>query len=180
MLPESYQRTGASRASLASGRVLSGVDEPLRVTYISRRPYATSDGQKSTARRIGNEDDLMRMLEGMAGIRAELVDFAQMDLLAQLTRISQTDILLGMHGAGLGWVVALPPHGALFELWPQQTGVWQCFEHMAEWSGLLYRRVSHSKRGNGEVTTVNVDAIKKTLNDLVPQVKMRRTEQVAS
>ncbi len=36
----------------------------------------------------------------------------------QLRRINETDILIGMHGAGLGHILLTPPNSALLELFP--------------------------------------------------------------
>ncbi|KAK3238858.1 hypothetical protein CYMTET_51167 [Cymbomonas tetramitiformis] len=149
--------------------------EPLRVTYISRRPYVGADGhQKSTARRIGNEAELITMLKTMPGAVIELVDLATMRLPEQLEVLANTDILLGMHGAGLAWVVALAPHAALLEIWPQASGMWRCYEHMATWSGVLYRRVTHPRQALGSVTMVDVPSVAKAIKEVIVEVFRRR------
>ena len=48
-----------------------------------------------------------------------MVDLSPMPLAAQVELITRADVLLGMHGAGLAWVLLLPPHAAMLELWPQ-------------------------------------------------------------
>jgi hypothetical protein len=46
----------------------------------------------------------------------------------------------GMHGAAMAWTLLMQPHAAAVELWPKPEGVWRCYEHTAQWAGLLYRR----------------------------------------
>lgn len=44
-----------------------------------------------------------------------------------------------MHGAALAWSLLMWEGAALLELWPKSHGIWRCYEHTAEWAGLLYR-----------------------------------------
>lgn len=66
-----------------------------------------------------------------------------------------------MHGAALSYSLLQPPYGALLELWPQADGVWRCFQHTAEWAGLLYRRWANEEPSRvtagrlGDVTQVS-------------------------
>ncbi len=70
-----------------------------------------------------------------------------------------------MHGAALTYSLLQPPYGGLLELWPQVDGMWRCFEHTAEWSGLLYRRWAnadtrrHQEGIDGDTTTVDVEEV---------------------
>ena len=50
----------------------------------------------------------------------------------------------GMHGAALAWTLLMPEHAGVIELWPQEEGVWRCYEHTSHWSGLLYRYTPHT------------------------------------
>lgn len=66
---------------------------PVRVTFISRKPY----GKKiKLTRRIRNEEELFNKVQGMADVQAYKVDFAQISLADQLQLIAmETDILMG-------------------------------------------------------------------------------------
>lgn len=44
-----------------------------------------------------------------------------------------------MHGAALAWGLLMREGTAMIELWPKQDGVWKCYEHIAQWTGLRYR-----------------------------------------
>ena len=55
--------------------------------------------------------------------------------------LRQTVVIAGMHGAALAWTLLMGPHAATVELWPQQEGIWRCYEHFSQWAGLLYRCV---------------------------------------
>ena len=53
---------------------------------------------------------------------SDLSPFVRGAVEQQLALVQQTDVLVGMHGAGLAHALLLPPHAALVELWPQVGG----------------------------------------------------------
>jgi len=65
-----------------------------------------------------------------------------MDLLSmedQLRLITQTDVLIGMHGAGLAHALMLQKHAAMVELIPSYYGSENNhFADLARWSGISY------------------------------------------
>ena len=66
---------------------------PVRVTFISRRPYGKKVKLK---RQIHNEAELFEMVRSMPNVQAHKVDFAQISLADQLQLIvTDTDILMG-------------------------------------------------------------------------------------
>jgi len=107
----------------------------------------------------------------------ETVDFAKLSVDEQIAQVKGSDILLGMHGAGLTHVLWLPEHGALFELWPKPNMGWRCFRHLSEVRGLLYDSWTNHvypkafrSDSRGEYTVVNVDEVKTQLSGLVRKV----------
>jgi glycoprotein 2-beta-D-xylosyltransferase len=91
-------------------------------------------------RKIANEGQLLD------GVRRSHPDFVvrgvQIDslpLASQLQAIADTDVLIGMHGAGLAHVMFMPAHGALVELYPSYyTGYNYHFKELAKWRGINY------------------------------------------
>ncbi|XP_050412468.1 uncharacterized protein LOC126827250 [Patella vulgata] len=114
----------------------------LSVLFIWRRDYVAHPRNPSgvVSRKIKNEDELLTSIKDVLpghDIKALQLDKLKMD--KQLELISGTDILIGMHGAGLTHTLFLPKHGGLIELyptyWPQAN---KHFLTMARWRNLHY------------------------------------------
>ncbi|XP_076447251.1 uncharacterized protein LOC143284473 [Babylonia areolata] len=125
----------------------------LNWLFIWRRDYAAHPRNKGgrISRKIDNEDELLAAVRGAAG-PADQVLGVQLDALpmqAQLHHIARTDVLLGMHGAGLSHTLFLPPHGGLLEFyptyWPQAN---RHFRAMATWRGLHYQTWQNTNNNN--------------------------------
>ena len=75
-----------------------------------------------------------------ACVQAILMD--ALPLANQLEIIASTDILIGMHGAGMAHTVFLPKHAALLEMFSKgfkKGRPWfVCYEKIANWRGLKY------------------------------------------
>ena len=99
-----------------SGRVLHfyGIEPeprrgPLVLTFINRRD----------SRRLINQDEHLQKLElEFPEVQIRVVDFAELTFVEQLRVAQSTDILVGVHGAGLTHGFFLPPGSAVIELRP--------------------------------------------------------------
>ncbi|KAK9819676.1 hypothetical protein WJX72_000981 [[Myrmecia] bisecta] len=159
------------------------VKAPIKILLISRKPY---EGKGKVVRRIGNEDELVDMLAGMAHVSAELVDLASLSLLEQLSTLADADILIGMHGAALAYTLLMPPHAGVIELWAQDKGIWRCYEHTSAWAGLEYRRWQNTDptrtrvdAAGSDITTVDVSAVRLLAEELISAVRQRKASQHA-
>ena len=66
---------------------------PVRVTFISRKPYGK---KKRLTRQISNEDLVYAMMQDLQGVQARRVDLAQISLAEQIQLLAvDTDILIG-------------------------------------------------------------------------------------
>ena len=117
----------------------------VTITIILRRDmvFHPRNKQGIVGRKIFNEDELIEDLLNAfpnACVQAILMD--ALPLANQLQIISSTDILIGMHGAGMTHSVFLPRHAAVLEIFPKgfKTGrPWViCFEKIANWRDLKY------------------------------------------
>ncbi|EER16443.1 conserved hypothetical protein [Perkinsus marinus ATCC 50983] len=99
----------------------------VRITVISR-------GMGFNRRAI-NEGVMVESLK-RPGREVRLVKFGELELQKQLETAANTDILLGVHGAALWWLIMLPDCGQILEL---GTGADGHYRNLA-----AYRGVSHT------------------------------------
>lgn len=84
-------------------------DRPLVLTYIDRR-------QK---RRLVNQESCLKKLKaGFPNVEVISVDFAAISFPEQLKIVRRTDILVGVHGAGLTHGIFLPHGSTMVEITP--------------------------------------------------------------
>ena len=104
------------------------VDQRLRVTIISR---------DTRHRRVNNEGDLVRALEQTGLFRVTLARYTpHVPFPSQLTMTHNTDILVGMHGAGLTHLLFLPDWAEVFELFNCDDPA--CYMDLARMRGVGY------------------------------------------
>ena len=124
-----------------NARILNCND--LSVLFIWRHDYVAHprNPQGSVARKIANEDQLIittrqkfnGTISRVYGVQIDLLDMA-----TQLRLIANTDILVGMHGAGLTHTMFLPSHATLIEFTPYYASPQDHFQSIARWRNLHY------------------------------------------
>jgi len=127
-----------------------------RVTLVVRRPYVAHPRNPSgrVVRRWTNETQLLADIASRVAARAQAVDWAEHSFAEQLNIVVDTDILVGVHGAGLSHVVFMTRPGAtLIEAaWGQR-----CFANLATMANVAYEKVP--VREQGEFVVADHDAI---------------------
>ena len=116
---------------------------PRRVTLVLREDYrAHAHGEASAAeRKFANAEALTGALAAMPGVSAHAVAMERLSVREQVTLASNTDVLVGMHGAGLVHALFLPPWAGIVELYPAYRSTRpRHFRRLAGWRGLAYRR----------------------------------------
>ena len=94
----------------------------INVLFIWRHDYLSHprNPKGKLTRKIINENELFNATNAsFPDIRFTAADLAPMSMTEQLKLISETDIIIGMHGAGLMLELFLPPKGGLIELLPR-------------------------------------------------------------
>lgn len=100
----------------------------IRITLISRL---------TKYRRITNEDELIRRLKSINNYIVRRAEFShQMPFTEQIEMSHNSDILIGMHGAGLTHCLFQPDWGVLFELYNCDDP--NCYKDLAHLRGLKY------------------------------------------
>jgi glycoprotein 2-beta-D-xylosyltransferase len=118
-----------------------------RVTLVVRRPYVAHPRNPSgrVSRRWTNETQLLAHVTLHVAARVQAVDWAEHTFAEQLAIVAATDVLVGVHGAGLSHVVFMTqPMATLIEVaWGQQ-----CFANLATMAGVSYEQVPARERGD--------------------------------
>ncbi|KAI2809919.1 hypothetical protein BLOT_001072 [Blomia tropicalis] len=124
-------------------------DPTMRITFIRRR---------TKYRQVLNEDKLIFAMKNellnMNNLKFEIksVDLNhQMPFLEQIAITSKTDILIGMHGAGLTHTLFQPDYGLLFELYNCKDV--DCYRDLARLRGTHYL----TWRNDSKLSFVEVD-----------------------
>lgn len=143
---EEFREFFLSRLQIPHNRFLDC--SKVNILLVWRRDYLAHprNSKGKVVRKIANEDALLKTLKqafpehNINGVQLDLLPFQE-----QVELIVQTDIFVGMHGAGLGYTLFLPPHAALFEMFPNYGTTWnRHFRNMAEWRHLHYAQWQNS------------------------------------
>lgn len=145
-LVEQFRQFFLSRHGIHREKVLSC--DKLTVLFLWRRDYLAHPRNPTgkVSRKVKNEDELIfAVTDLLPGHDVRGVQIDKFSMKMQLQLISETDVLIGMHGAGLSHALFLPPHAGLIELYPNY---WPTanrhFRAIATWRHLHYSVWSNS------------------------------------
>lgn len=117
-----------AQLGIVQKKTLLNSSEPVRVTLLSR-------GTKY--RRILNEDEVIYALQTFPEVQLTVAQYSwDMSFLEQVEMSHNTDIFIGMHGAGLTHALFLPDWALLFELY--NCGDRNCYQDLARLRGISY------------------------------------------
>jgi protein O-GlcNAc transferase len=102
-------RTFAHRALKHYDVSTPEAQEIVSVTYI----------QRTNTRKLINETEHIESLKKIPHISLEVVDFEKLTFPRQLGIVRRTDVLVGVHGAGLAHTLFLRPGSAIVEIQPE-------------------------------------------------------------
>lgn len=86
-------------------------------------------------RRILNQDDLKRSLDNIAGVKAIILNYDELEFVDSIKRSHLADVIIGIHGAGLTNTLFQPDWGALFELYDCKD---RAYSDLARLRGVKY------------------------------------------
>ncbi|GAA6019248.1 hypothetical protein JCM10207_005053 [Rhodosporidiobolus poonsookiae] len=133
---------------------------PLKVTIIDR----------PGTRKLVEQDALVAQLEQRLGgdpsrpVQIRVVDLAVLPLAEQIRRAYATDVLVGVHGAGLTHLLFMRPGGAVVEVLPSRLD-FQGFRNAAHLTELRYYRL-HAKVTPGDWHREPVGAVEAAVRGL--------------
>ncbi|KAJ0406742.1 hypothetical protein P43SY_004567 [Pythium insidiosum] len=139
---EALEAVGANTSTDADA------ERPVTVTIISRRHYAG----RTVHRRWRNEDEVVaRMQEQYAhathAIVIQNIDFVDLPLVKQMQLMLDSDVVIGMHGAGLVNVLWTRPETLVIEIFPRRRRRWG-FRNLCQFVGCEW----HEFRGGQDLS----------------------------
>ena len=124
----------------------------LNILFIWRRDYVAHprNPNGSISRKILNERELMKSVQDKyPSFRIRGMQIDLFDMQKQLSVITQTDILIGMHGAGLTHAMFLPKTAGVIEMIPSYWSTANDhFYAITKWRNLIYERWSNEDPQN--------------------------------
>ncbi|XP_067667634.1 uncharacterized protein [Haliotis asinina] len=136
----------------------------IKITIVLRRNYiAHPRNVKGTIKRqFNNSDELLQTLKTtFQGSSVQAIALETLTIREQIQLMTETDILIGVHGAGLALSLFQVPGTGLIELFPHGYRN-NHMEHLAVWSGKHYNSWYSNSRID---TTVHVPP--RVLTDMV-------------
>lgn len=120
-----------------------GPDDPVRIKVMSR---SAGTGTTSGTRKVTNEAELVAAVRRrVPGVEVEVVNFdwnGRPPIAGQLALMAETDVLVGMHGAGLVHTLWLPEWAVTYEIY--NCGDVDTYSDLARLAGVSYLRARES------------------------------------
>ena len=154
------------------------IRKKLTVTYIARN---------DPRRRIHNDKKLVDAMKN-AGWKVDIMrmDSTPAGLINTLRKLEKTDVLMGVHGAGLAYAWLLPPTSILVELTDAFGNDLQLFRNVAAMSEVPYYRVNIvndvspdfvNKQGRAFIGEDSIASIIERVPALLDKAKEERTDK---
>lgn len=125
---------------------------------------------KNVGRILDNEDEIVHLLRQGNMINVNVVDTAKMTFREQLTLIRNTNILVGVHGAGLMFIMFAADEAILVEIHPSYRQD-RHFRHAARMTGKIYMPLRSLTRetcvGSSDNVHVPIDEFRNTIDGAV-------------
>ena len=160
--------------------------ESLNIFFLVRHNYVAHPRNPSgrIMRQLSNEkqilDDLKRKFSNKTNIEFSSNHFEELSIEEQLKIIVNTDIFVGMHGAGLTHVLFLKPNRVLIELATHSWLGHRHFELLASASNINYRRCLIID-GASTTSQMILNCIDEKLSQMCPPVtSLLSTEQMGA
>jgi len=101
--------------------VIDHVLKELKLAYKPKSEYNSVIFIERKDRRILNIQALAKVAERLGFKNVRVVVFESLTVREQMAIVVDTDVLIGVHGAGLQWAIFMRPRSAVIEiLWPKK------------------------------------------------------------
>ncbi|KAJ5383472.1 Glycosyltransferase AER61 uncharacterized [Penicillium concentricum] len=130
-----------------SRRVMNHYEFPVQQPRQGSDITVTFIDRMETRVLLNHTEYLEDVKSSFPNIIIQEVDFATIPFKEQLDVLQQTDILVGVHGAGLTHAMFLPPRSTVVEILPAQVAI-RAFENLASLLDHSYFSVRSSKKSD--------------------------------
>lgn len=150
----------------------------ISLLIVSRRNYVTHARNPAALvrRKIANEPQLEATLRARnPSFRVRSVQLERLSVQQQLELVASTDVMLGMHGAGLTHAIFLPDKSGLVEMVPSKLAAGnRHFHALARWRRIEYERwVGQSADDDSSQTNYTTHVPTDVIDKLVKRVASR-------
>ncbi len=149
----------------------------LNILFIWRHDYVAHPRNPSgvISRKIKNEQEILDYAKNL--FPQHNVTGYQLDNLhmrTQLELVSESDIIIGMHGAAFGYSLFLPPGGGAIEMFPQEEGMNWHMQYLAKWNNVHYSTWTNTNSTLedkiNKYTTIPTSVIKVLLEAMIDRI----------
>jgi hypothetical protein len=123
----------------------------IKVTVILRRDYESHPELTNQVvyRKFHNDSEILQIIRSaFQGHEVRGIYLETFTMKEQIQIMSQTDILVGMHGAGLSHILFLPKHAGCFEIFPNYQEDFIFFKAFSRWRGTKYIQWKNTNSSN--------------------------------
>jgi glycoprotein 2-beta-D-xylosyltransferase len=175
----------ATATAAAAADTVATLSRPIKVTIIFRGAYMAHPRLKLplvATRKFKREAEIIEFARSVGdNIVVRGVHFENMTMLEQMQVIASTDVLCGMHGAGLSYALFLPRTSHVLELTSPRFKGRPHFRFFSQWSGLSYSHLMLPKASKRDPDyDVPQDAFVKALGTAIEQVRKNIVKLSAS
>lgn len=152
----------------------------VNVLFIWRRDYVAHprNPRGKVSRKIKNEKELVNYVKSsFKNVNVKDYQLDKLSMSTQLSIITETDILIGMHGAGLTHTMFLPKHAGLLEFFPKYSRVKnRAFQAIARFRNLYYEYWHNKEAGyeyHGDYTAIPVSIVAQKLQSILKKMECK-------
>ena len=170
-----FRRKVLSACSLSDPTSPAHVPQtPKKIVLVLRRPYHRflGDDPQRFTRIITNSDALVEGLkQEFPNTNVTAVQMEELSLCEQIKLAHETDVLMGVHGAGLVHLWWLQNHALMFELLPQAQTTNPTFRMLSTLTGRRYHEHLIPDSYSDATVTIDVTKVIEEMKELYPQIE---------
>lgn len=168
---------GNLRSPLSGSKPAERKLPPLNVVIIKRKPYLRHglDHPNFFQRMLSNEAELIATLMEMDFLHLTSVYMEEMDICDQVSLAHGSDILIGVHGAGLVHSWWMKDGGVLLELVPPSKLDRPTYKVLASLTGIKYYSVVLEDEVQKHHSNVNISTVVETLGRIATELTVAAT-----
>lgn len=126
--------------------------------------------QKNVGRVLGNEEEVIQLLKSGNMMKVRVLDTAILSYAEQIKAFRESNVIVGVHGAGLMFIMFAADEAVLVEIHPSYRQD-RHFRHAARLSGKIYLPLRASQRetcvGSSDTVIAPIDELRRTMDGAI-------------